>query len=106
MGFKKSKAPKTTTLQLRLKQEEKAEIQAKADDCMMSLSEFVLRAALGRQTRTQHDLHLVTELCRVADLLREIYHAEKPREASELEPVLNAVVKAIDRIGEESRLRL
>lgn len=106
MGFKKSKAPKTTYFRVRLTQEDKDEIQVKADDCMMTLSEFVLRAALGRQTRTQHDLHLVTELCRVGHLLREIYHAEKPRDACELEPVLNAIVKAIDRIGEESRMRL
>lgn len=106
MRFKKSEDPKTTRLFVRVTETEKREIEAKAADCCMPVSAFILKAVRGRQTRTKHDLNLIYEFRELAMSLREIYQSEKPREAKELEPVMKALVEGIDRIAMESRLKL
>lgn len=106
MGFRSVENPKTSQILIRVTPDEKADIQAKADACYLPISQFMLKCAQGRQTRSKFEMHLINELMLIARQLKEIYHAEKPRVASELEPVLAAVVRAIDRIGTESRIRL
>lgn len=106
MTFSKVDQPKSELIKIRVTPELKAEITQKARDCNLSVSEFALRAIEGRQTRTQHDSKLILELREMMLLLKEIYQGEKPREASELQPVLDAVVRNIDRIGVESRIVL
>lgn len=99
MVFRRSAAPKTTRLVCRLTEADKAWLQGKAEDCGLSVSEYVLRAALGRQTRTRHDVHVINELRAINATLREIYGAASGRKPVELTAVLEAVVRAIDRVG-------
>lgn len=99
MAFRKSDAPKTERFELRMTAAAKQRLQGQADDCGLSVSEYILRAALGRQTRTRHDVHVINELRAVNATLREIYHAAPGRKPVELTPVLEAVVRAIDRVG-------
>lgn len=99
MPFKKSATPKTTRLICRITAADKEWLQGKADNCGLSVSEYVLRAALGRQTRTRHDVHVINELRAINATLREIYHGAPARRPEELRPVLEAVVRAIERVG-------
>lgn len=106
MRFKAVENPKTSQILIRVTPDEKADIQARADACYLPISKFMLKCAQERQTRSKFELHLINELRLIGLQLKEIYQAEKPRVASELEPVLAEVVRAIDRIGTESRFRL
>jgi hypothetical protein len=104
--FKKTGNPKTQRLVVRVTAEEKADIESRAADCLMPVSKFVLKAAQGRQTRTQHDLRLIEELRTIGMGLKEIYQAEQPRNATELDAVMTAIIHAIERIAEESRFKI
>jgi hypothetical protein len=106
MKFKYVADPKSAQLLIRLTPDEKRDLAAKAADCCMPVSAFVLKAIQGRQTRTRHDLRLVNELRSVAMELKAIYQAEKPRNAIELEPVMQTIAAAIERIATESRINL
>lgn len=106
MKFKNVDNPKCAQLLIRLTPDEKRDLEAKAADCCMTVSSFVLKVIQGRQTRTKHDLRLVNELRSVAMELKAIYLAEKPRNATELELVMKAIAEAIDRIATESRINL
>lgn len=106
MRFKAVANPKTERLVIRVTREEKAEIEAKARDCLLPVSEFVLKTVLAKRTRTQHDLHLMNQMRQIGLQIKEIYAAEKPREAKELEPVLTEIVKSIALVAAESRFKL
>lgn len=98
MRFKSVEDPKTERLYIRVTPDEKAVIEQKANDCYLPVSDFVLRCAEGRQTRSKMDLHVINELRLMAMQLKEIYHAEKPRAATELDPVMEVVIKKMCEI--------
>jgi uncharacterized protein (DUF1778 family) len=102
MTFHKAANPKTDRLYCRVTDEQKKEIHAKANDCAMTTSEFLLKSALGKQTRTRQDVLVINQLMLLGSQLRDIYASEAPRAAEELQPVLDAVVRAIDRVGNGS----
>lgn len=102
MTFHKAANPKTDRLYCRVTDEQKKEIHAKANDCAMTTSEFLLKSALGKQTRTRQDVLVINQLMLLGRQLRDIYASEAPRAAEELQPVLDAVVRAIDRVGNGS----
>lgn len=101
MAFRKVDKPKTKAILIRVSDEEKTAIEERAEDCKLTASEYILRSALGKQTRTRHDVSVINQLIVLGETIRETYHSEKPRSADELQPVLEAVVRAIDRIGKE-----
>lgn len=100
MAFKRSSAPKDHAIaRIRVTADEKAKVVLKANHCGMSIAEYVLSAALGRQTRAKHVDDVINELRLINATIREIYHkADKPK-PEELGAVLEAVVRAIDRVG-------
>lgn len=106
MRFRSVENPKSEQIVIRVTPGEKADIQARAHDCLLPVSVFMLKCAKGRQTRGKLDHILINELRLIGLQVKEIYQAEQPREASELEPVLTAVVQAIIRISEEYRFRI
>ena len=100
MSFSRASKPKDTRLPAcRVTATEKQAIENRAEDCGLSVSEFLVRSALGRQTRTRHDVHVINELRAINDTLRGIYLTAGEHKPDELRPILEAVVQAIDRIG-------
>lgn len=101
MVFKRKEEPKTARLPgCRVTGKEKQLIESRAADCSLSVSEYLVRSALSRQTRTKHDVHVINELRAINDRIRDIYHGSVDKKPDELWPVLEAAVRAIDRIGE------
>ncbi len=101
MSFRRSENKKTRRLPAcRVSEEEKNKIEYRAKDCGLSLSEFLIRTALGRQTRTKHDVSVINDLREINQTIRELYRV-KEHKPEELRVVLEAVVRAIDRVGQE-----
>lgn len=100
MSFSRSENKKTRRLPAcRVSEEEKNKIEYRAKDCGLSLSEFLIRTALGRQTRTKHDVSVINDLREINQTIRELYRV-KEHKPEELRVVLEAVVRAIDRVGQ------
>lgn len=101
MAFRRADEPKNARLPgCRVTEAEKKQIENRAEDCGLTVSDYLVRSALGRQTRTKHDVHVINELRAINDTLREIYHGATGRKPEELRTVLESTVRAIDRIGE------
>jgi hypothetical protein len=101
VSFRRSENKKTRRLPAcRVSEEEKNKIEYRAKDCGLSLSEFLIRTALGRQTRTKHDVSVINDLREINQTIRELYRV-KEHKPEELRVVLEAVVRAIDRVGQE-----
>lgn len=98
MAFKKVDNPKTALINVRATADQKAEIAQKARDCNLSISDYVLRCTLGRQTRTRMDTHIINELRLLGEQQKALYHLGNGRHAGQLQAVLDAIVRAIDRI--------
>lgn len=98
MAFKKVENPKTSLINVRTTVDQKAEIAQKAHDCNLSMSDYLLRCALGRQTRTRMDTHIINELRLLGEQQKALYHLGNGRDADKLQAILNAIVRAVDRI--------
>lgn len=104
MSFRRTENKKTRRLPAcRVSEEEKTQIEYRAKDCGLSVSELLIRAALGRQTRTKHDVSVINDLLAINQTIRDLYHV-KEHKPEELRVVLEAVVRAIDRVGREGKL--
>jgi hypothetical protein len=98
VAFRKVENPKTALILVRVTANQKAEIAQKAQDCNLSMSEYLLRCALGRQTRTRIDTHIINELRLLGEQQKMLYHLGGGRQADKLQAILDAIVQAIDRI--------
>lgn len=98
MAFKKVENPKTALINVRATAEQKAEIAQKAHDCNLSMSDYVLRCTLGRQTRTRMDTHIINELRLLGEQQKALYRLGNGLHADKLQAILEAIVHAIDRI--------
>lgn len=98
VAFKKVENPKTALINVRATEDQKAEIEQKARDCNLSMSAYMLRCALGRQTRTRMDTHIINELRLLGEQQKAFYHLGNGRHADKLQSILDAIVQAIDRI--------
>jgi hypothetical protein len=98
MTFKKVVSPKTTNLLLRCTRGEKEAVRTQAQVANLSMSEFMLRAALKHPISVKTDLHMVHELRFFIQGLRDIYHTEQPLNDERLRPVLAAAVEALNRV--------
>lgn len=98
MAFRKIDNPKTALINVRATAEQKAEIAQKAHDCNLSISDYVLRCTLGRQTRTRMDTHIINELRLLGEQQKALYHVRNGLHADKLQSILDAIVRAIDRI--------
>ena len=98
MIFKDSLDSLTARLSLRSTPEDKTEIQRQAKLANLSLSEFMIRAALRHPISVKTDMHNVHEVRFFIEALRDIYNDGQPVNDERLRPVLNAAVDALKRI--------
>lgn len=98
MAFAKVDNPKTETYKLRLTKEEKAALMAKADECAMPLSEYLLAAGLSKRTRGRADVDAINLLRDIATDLKELHVRIGTTHGDELQAALDATVAAIQRV--------
>jgi hypothetical protein len=93
---------KNHVIHLKVTANEKQILQRKAHDCRMPLSEFMLKAGLGRQIRPKVDTDntdIIVCLSIVNQTVREAFH-NSGRQYPELMKVIDASVRVIDLIGQ------
>jgi hypothetical protein len=85
--------------EIRSFEEEEALVREKADDCGMSVGQFMLSAALKRQTRSKIDSHVINELRRLGGLQKHLFTEGSSVLSKEYANVLVELTEAIKRIG-------
>lgn len=84
---------------IRCFEEEEALVREKAHDCGMSIGQFMLAAALKRQTRSRIDAHIINELRRLGGLQKHLFSQGDGALSREYANVLVEIADAIKRIG-------
>lgn len=102
MVFKNSPDSLTARLNLRSTPEDKAAIEAQAKLANLSVSEFMIRAALKHPISVKTDMHNVHEIRFFIEALRDIYNDRQPPNDERLRPVLKAAAEALNRIAARS----
>lgn len=72
MGFGRAKEPKGARIEVRLSEADKALIEGYAGECLIGVSEFVRRRALGKRIVPKVDQRAVAELRRQGGLLKHL----------------------------------
>jgi hypothetical protein len=85
---------------IRCFKEEEALVREKAYDSGMSVGQFVLAAALKRQTRSRIDSHIINELRRLGGLQKHLFTEGGGVHSKEYARVLVEITEAIKRIGD------
>ena len=80
-------------------EEEEKQVREKAHDSGMSIGQFMLSAALKRQTRSKIDSHVVNELRRLGGLQKHLFIEGNGAFSKEYANVLIEITEAIKRIG-------
>ncbi|WP_185744048.1 plasmid mobilization protein MobA [Stutzerimonas stutzeri] len=80
-------------------EEEELLVREKAHDCGMSIGQFMLAAALQRQTRSRIDAHIINELRRLGGLQKHLFSQGGGTLSREYANVLVEITEAIKRIG-------
>ena len=84
---------------IRCFEEEEALVREKAHDSGMSIGQFMLAAALKRQTRSRIDAHIINELRRLGGLQKHLFSQGDGALSREYANVLVEITNAIKRIG-------
>lgn len=84
---------------IRCFEEEEAIVREKAYDSGMSIGQFMLAAALKRQTRSRVDAHIINELRRLGGLQKHLFSQGNGALSREYANVLVEIADAIKRIG-------
>jgi hypothetical protein len=84
---------------IRCFEEEETLVREKAADCSKSVGQFLLDAALKRQTRSKVDSRIVNELRRLGGLQKHLFNQEGGAHSKEYAMILIAIREAISRIG-------
>jgi hypothetical protein len=79
--------------------EEELLVREKAHDCGTSVGQFMLNAALQRQTRSRIDAHIINELRRLGGLQRHLFSQGGGALSREYANVLVEITEAVKRIG-------
>jgi hypothetical protein len=98
MAFRAVENPKAASIKVYATFSQKAEVAQKAQDCNLSMSDYVLCCALGRQTLSRMDTHIINELRSLGEQQKALYYLSDGRHADKLQAILDAIVRAIDRI--------
>ncbi|GGM25773.1 mobilization protein [Pseudomonas asuensis] len=85
---------------IRCYEDEEDAVRQKARDCGMSIGQFLLKAALGRQTRSKMDAHILNELRRLGGLQKHLFNEGKGVFSKEYSAILIEIRQTIARIGE------
>lgn len=86
-----------TRLEIRLTQADKDTITKQAETCHLTVTEFLLRAALKRAINTSNTAGLIVELSRLAAQQKEIAGHDR-RNEHRYQEILDAIVTAIQAI--------
>lgn len=98
--FQNKEITKNTQIPIRATKAEKELIEQKAADCGMSLSEYMLKSALGKPVRSKVAATIINELRELAQQQKDLYQADRSESfASEYNTILNVLVGAIERIA-------
>lgn len=84
---------------IRCFEEEEALVREKAHDSGISIGQFMLAAALKRQTRSRIDAHIINELRRLGGLQKHLFSQGNGALSREYANVLVEIADAIKRIG-------
>ncbi|SDA32817.1 hypothetical protein SAMN03159355_04536 [Pseudomonas sp. NFPP10] len=84
---------------IRCFEEEEALVREKAHDSGVSVGQFMLAAALKRQTRSRIDSHIINELQRLGGLQKHLFTEGSGVLSKEYANVLVEITEAIKRIG-------
>lgn len=105
MSAKAATKAKSARFELRISPEEKRAIEEKAAERKLTVSEFVIRAALGRAARQRSDVDAIYQLTLCVDQLKAIHRQLLAGEAepgalslSTLDGTMQAVCAAIQRV--------
>lgn len=82
-------------------EEEESIVRQKAADCGIGVGPFMLRASLGRQTRTKIDSQIINELNRLGGLQKHLFNegGKGKLYSKEYAQILKELKEAIARIG-------
>lgn len=105
MAFAKVDNPKTEIYKMRLTKDEKAALIAKAEECAMPLSEYLLAVGLKRQTRGRADVEAINLLREIAAGLKALHDVADDIHEQHLQRALDEVVHAIQRVWSEGARR-
>jgi hypothetical protein len=92
-------AKRMARIDIRCLEVEKAQLQQKAADCGMTVTAYMVSAALGRQTRSKVDAQILNELRRLGGLQKHLFTEGGGKLSKELAAVLAEVQAAIARVA-------
>lgn len=99
MSDEEQAAKRMARIDIRCLETEKMRLQQKAADCGMTVTAYMMAAALGRQTRTKIDTHILTELRRLGGLQRHLFNESGGKMSKEFAAVLVEIQAAIARVA-------
>lgn len=101
MGFKKIDEPKTKRFYVRLSDAEKNTVREKAEQCDMTMSNYVRDNALNRRIVPRTDMTMLNELRRQGGSLRERLNSKEldnhPEMAREVLAAYRDIIRVIDK---------
>jgi hypothetical protein len=86
-------------IMVRVSKEEGDALREKALDVGKSVPEFLRSCALGRQTRTKVDTHILNELRRLGELQRSLCKENGGALSTEYAAVLLEIISAVRKVG-------
>lgn len=92
-------ATRMARIDIRCLESEKVRLQEKARDCGMTVTAYMMSAALGRQTRSKGDAHMLNELRRLGGLQKHLFTEGGGKMSKELAAVLVEVQAAVARVA-------
>lgn len=98
--FQSKEITKDAQIPIRATKAEKELIEQKATDCGMSLSEYMLKSALGKPVRSKVAATIINELRELGQQQKDLYQANRDDTfATRYNAILNALVGAIERVA-------
>ena len=92
-------AKRMARIDIRCLESEKMQLQQKAADCAMTVTAYMLRAALGRQTRSRIDTQILVELRRLGGLQKHLFNEGGGAMSKEFAAVLAEIQAAVARVA-------
>jgi len=102
MGFGRAKEPKDARIEVRLTSDEKEQIASYAGECLITVSQFVRRRALGRRIVPRTDYKMLAELRRQGGNLRDLLSRVDGRRDKDLALAMVAAIKDIVAIVDKA----
>jgi hypothetical protein len=99
MRDEQQEAKRLARIDIRCLESEKVRLQQKAADCGLTVTAYMVAAALGRQTRSRVDARILDELRRLGGLQKHLFNESGGKLSKELAAVLAEVQAAIARVA-------